>query len=105
MSGERTFLYSLLKGNYRLSKDVQKAIWDRLDAIELLAPAPRAPTVMPSPRLSGDLSHIPAHIASDPVVEVGQTAAAQAALASRQQAIAESIAGKVDKTTGRPRKF
>lgn len=41
-----------------------------------------------------------------PQVEVvAQTPLAQAAMNSRQQAIAESIAGKVDKTTGRPRKF
>jgi hypothetical protein len=40
-----------------------------------------------------------------PVAVVAQTPAAAAAMASRNQAIAESLAGKIDKTTGRPRKF
>jgi peptidoglycan hydrolase CwlO-like protein len=40
-----------------------------------------------------------------PVAVVAQTAATAAAMASRNQAIAESLAGKIDKTTGRPRKF
>lgn len=40
-----------------------------------------------------------------PVAIVAQTPAAVAAMNSRSQAIAESMAGKVDKNTGRPRKF
>ncbi len=39
------------------------------------------------------------------VEDIAQTPMAAAAIASRQQAIAESLAGKVDKQTGRPRKF
>jgi hypothetical protein len=39
------------------------------------------------------------------VEQIAQTPATMAAMASREQAIAESIAGKVDKVTGRPRKF
>lgn len=41
----------------------------------------------------------------EPVAVIAQTPAAAAAMASRNQAINESLAGKVDKTTGRPRKF
>ncbi len=40
-----------------------------------------------------------------PGVAVAQTPQAQAAISSRNQAIRESLAGKIDKTTGRPRKF
>ncbi len=40
-----------------------------------------------------------------PVEQVAQTQAAAQAMNSRHQAIAESIAGKVDKVTGRPRKW
>lgn len=36
---------------------------------------------------------------------VAQTPAAMQAMNSRNQAISESLSGKVDKTTGRPRKF
>ncbi len=113
MSGERTFLYSLLKGDYRLSKKAQEAIWGRLEAIEL-SPQPLRPP-MPAVAANGVYqapstlrnmeAHPPPYIAPEPVEQVAQTPAAQAALASRQQAIAESMAGKVDKTTGRPRKF
>lgn len=38
-------------------------------------------------------------------IEVAQTPATAAAMESRNQAIKESLAGKVDKITGRPRKF
>lgn len=40
-----------------------------------------------------------------PVEVVAQTPATIAALNSREQAIAASMAGKVDKETGRPKKF
>lgn len=40
-----------------------------------------------------------------PVEAVAQNQATAAAMASRNRAIAESISGKTDKTTGRPRKF
>lgn len=40
-----------------------------------------------------------------PVAVIAQTPAAQAAMASRQAAINASLSGKVDKETGRPRKF
>lgn len=40
-----------------------------------------------------------------PVAVIAQTPATTAAMNSRQQAINESLAGKVDKNTGRPRKF
>lgn len=40
-----------------------------------------------------------------PVEAIAQNAVTAAAVNSRNQAIAESIAGKVNKDTGRPRKF
>lgn len=40
-----------------------------------------------------------------PVAQIAQTPLAMAAMASRNQAINESLAGKVNKETGRPRKF
>jgi len=40
-----------------------------------------------------------------PVVQIAQTQATMQAMASRNQAINESLSGKVDKTTGRPRKY
>ncbi len=43
--------------------------------------------------------------APQPVAVIAQTPAAVAAINSRQQAISESMAGKVDKVSGRPRKF
>ncbi len=42
---------------------------------------------------------------SIPVEQIAQTPATQAAMASRQSAIAESLSGKIDKVSGRPRKF
>lgn len=43
--------------------------------------------------------------APEPVAVIAQTPMAMAAMESRQRAISESIAGKTDKTTGRPRKW
>lgn len=40
-----------------------------------------------------------------PIEQVAQTQAAAAAIASREQAIADSISGKIDKGRGSPRKF
>ncbi len=40
-----------------------------------------------------------------PLQEIAKTQMAASAIASREQAIAESISGKIDKVTGRPRKF
>lgn len=40
-----------------------------------------------------------------PVEQIAQTAATAQAMQSRQDAIAASLAGKVDKVNGRPRKF
>lgn len=48
---------------------------------------------------------VPAMPPVEPVVQIAQTPAAAVAMNSRNIAISESIAGKVDKQTGRPRKF
>lgn len=48
---------------------------------------------------------LPPEMPPIPVEHIAQTQAAAQAMNSRNQAIAESIAGKIDKVTGRPRKF
>lgn len=44
-------------------------------------------------------------LVTQPVAVIAQTPETAAAMNSRNTAIAESMAGKVDKVTGRPRKF
>lgn len=41
----------------------------------------------------------------EPVTHIAQTPATAAAMNSRNEAIAQSIAGKIDKVTGRPKKW
>lgn len=68
----------------------------------------RNPDLFKSPSEDTQGQPIPspeAPIQPEPVAIVAQTQATAAAMASRQQAINESISGKVDKQTGRPRKF
>ncbi len=48
---------------------------------------------------------LPPEMPPVPVQQIAQTPATSQALNSRNQAIAASIAGKIDKVTGRPRKF
>jgi hypothetical protein len=59
--------------------------------------APQLPIVHPQ--------QLPPEMPPIPVEQVAQTAAAAQAINSRNQAISEAIAGKIDKVNGRPRKF
>lgn len=66
------------------------------------AVAAQSPSMQAIMARNPDLIPAPAPI---PIDAIAQTPAAAAAIASRQQAINESLAGKTDKATGRPRKF
>ena len=130
MTTELSFLVDLLL-NHKLPKATKNAVAERLKAVEVgMAPipfshrpghAPSGPVALPA-ALQGQAASTQAalirqmqdsssnqvadqSLGPTPVAVVAQTPATQQALASRQQAIAESLAGKVDKTTGRPRKF
>lgn len=101
---ELSFLIELLL-KHKLEADTKDAIAIRIrkvadammsDAIESSPYRPRL-NVEPQARV------LPPPV---PIVaQIAHTPAAQAAMASREQAIAEAIAGKVNKDTGRPRKF
>lgn len=117
---ELSFLIDLLM-NHKLTKVTKDVIAERIRYVESnMHPVPYTANRTPNPAMPmqaastlaamarhGDIPpvHMPAPEAPEPVAVVAHTPAAAAAMASRQQAIAESIAGKVDKTTGRPKKF
>ena len=127
---ELSFLTGLLR-EPKLSKPIRDKILDRLEAIdsEALQPGYRtqgtsigqtpslqqsgpqqAPSMLAIMARNPDLVHTetektPALPAPEPVTQIAQTPAAAAALASRRQAIQESLSGKIDKASGRPRKF
>lgn len=122
---ELSFLLDLLL-NHKLQKSTRELIAARLkeisDGVPLQAAAVRsvalpahmaqqAPSMQAIMARNPDLAgHAPTiNIAASepaaPVAVIAQTQAAVAAMNSRQQAINESLAGKVDKNTGRPRKF
>ncbi len=119
---ELTFLVELLL-NHKLQKSTRDIIASRLKEVEegfVMRGIPaQSPVIFPSnlgqapstlaamARHSGSSTtiNIAASEPSIPVAVVAQTPAAVQAMNSRQQAINESMAGKVDKSTGRPRKF
>ncbi len=112
---ELTFLVELLL-NHKLQKATKDAVAARLKEVEA-SMAQRSQIfsgAMPPPGKpvsSRDVAvRHPDLVAApppepEPVVNIAQTPAASAAMASRQQAINESLAGKIDKTTGRPKKW
>lgn len=101
---ELSFLIDLLL-NHKLPKATRDAVAERIRDVEVAAPVRPHMPVIPQALSSRDVAARHPEVAPEPVAVVAQNATTQAALASRQQAIAESMAGKVDKTTGRPRKF
>lgn len=117
---ELSFLIELLL-NHDLKKETKDALAARIRAVEetlTQAPVLRIPYVAPSgPQQAastlalmakhGDLPKIvPVEMPPiEQVAHIAQTPATAAAMNSRNSAIAESIAGKIDKQTGRPRKF
>lgn len=122
MMTELSFLIDLLL-NHKLQKATKDLIVARIKDIEsthLPTCLPtagvlpfyaqkQAPSTLAALARQGMLERtveVPAMPETNTCVEViAQTAATAQAMASRQQAIAESLAGKIDKTTGRPRKF
>lgn len=104
---ELTFLVELLL-NHRLQKPTKDAVATRIKEVEaaIAQLPPQSPLrPMPAPAVVSSRDVAARHPEVVPVVAVAQTPAASAALASRQQAINESLAGKINKDTGRPRKF
>lgn len=67
----------------------------------------QAPSTLAKMMLHGDIPSVPLAppIESAKVEIIAHTPQAAAAMQSRQQVIADSLSGKVDKVTGRPRKF
>ena len=132
MTTELGFLLDLLL-NHKLPKPTKDAVAGRIREVETQLSVPsarfgpipdRLPNVQSSTTVSLQAPSMQAIMARNPdlvqqsptigltireveqpVAVVAQTQATAAAMASRQQAISESLAGKVDKTTGRPRKF
>jgi hypothetical protein len=109
---ELSFLVNLFL-NHRLPRATKEYVAARISEIEAnLTQQPTAPkAVHPFPGLPQAASTM-AILARNPdlmppakVEVIAQTPATVAAMASREQAISESMSGKVDKVTGRPRKF
>lgn len=119
---ELSFLIDLLL-NHKLPKPTKDLIAKRIEDVEsrmishaqTMPPAPNRvsnPNVQAASTLAlmakhgetnGYIAQVP--IEPETVAVIAQTPQASAAMESRNIAIAESIAGKVDKTTGRPRKW
>lgn len=87
---------------------VQRQAQSTLDAMSRHAEAGFTALAMPILSNGPQVIHpqqLPPEMPPIPVEHIAQTQAAAQAMNSRNQAIAESIAGKIDKVTGRPRKF
>ena len=63
--------------------------------LALMAKHGELPPIMPAPQMP----------APEPVAVIAQTPATAAAMNHRNETIAQALSGKVDKTTGRPRKW
>lgn len=115
---ELSFLIELLL-NHKLQKGTKDAIAARIKDVEAsgMARAPGVPLLRPNVS-SGVVQAASTQAILErnpdlaavltppvPVEHVAQTPAAVAAINSRNQAISDSMSGKVDKVTGRPRKF
>lgn len=126
---ELSFLVDLLL-NHKLQKATKDALSDRIKGLAtgvMHIPVAAAPAVQPAqiaaqpwastraamashmPKVDAEaratIEAVQQHLEPKTVAVIAQTQATAAAMQSRNQAIAESIAGKVDKVTGRPRKF
>lgn len=119
MISELSFLIELLL-NHKLPKETKDAIASRIKDLDELSgcrgasiPHPARPVVnqlgSQAPSTQAILDRNPdlaaALIPPPPVAVVAQTQATVAALASRNNAISESLSGKIDKVSGRPRKW
>lgn len=70
-------------------------------------PYQQAPSTLALMAKHGDIPKVPKPEMPpiEPVAVIAQTPATAAAMNSRNEAIAQSIAGKIDKVTGRPKKW
>lgn len=95
--------------NHKLPKATKELVSSRIKEVEASYSAPRAipaQTISGVPQAASTIAALERQAREvEPVIAIAQTGATQAAMASRQAAIAESFAGKVNKETGRPRKF
>ncbi len=121
---ELSFLIELLL-NHELPVGTKHAIAERIKEVEknlqvapvrlVHAPAPAIdPRVLQSPSTIAlmakhghpiDAPVMPPVIEPQPVAQVAQNPITAAAMNKRNSAISDSIAGKVDKQTGRPKKW
>lgn len=125
---ELSFLLDLLM-NHKLQKETRELIRARIIQVEANLDCrqnmhPKAPDnprhpLLPGTQAASTLAAMARHQGmpippptiekpspvESPVEQIAQTPETAAALASRNQAIAESIAGKIDKVSGRPRKW
>lgn len=110
MMTELSFLIDLLL-NDELPRPIKELVAKRIKEVEeTFAAKPPQPThairsTLPqAPSTLANLAKHPEPMAV-PIEQIAQTPAAAQALASREAAINASIEGKVNKETGRPRKF
>lgn len=123
MGSELSFLIELLL-NHDLPKATKDLVASRIKEVEqaltarpvhgtYVAPASyvppglkQAPSTLAAMARHGDtVFEAPVMPPVEPVAQIAQTAATAAALNSRNEAIAASLAGKVDRVSGRPRKW
>lgn len=101
---ELSFLIDLLL-HHKISPKTKDVIAERIKQIDgrVGAVAHQPLIVSGVPQAASTLAAMARHgvVDHEPVAVIAQTPAAQAALNSR----AEAMAGKLDKATGRPRKF
>jgi hypothetical protein len=106
---ELSFLLSLLL-DQKLNKAVKQLIKDRIKDIETAAPRPQARSIVQptgqSPSTQRILDEMAAEGKELPIpTHIAQTPATAAALAARQQAIAQAVSGKQEAGRTSPRKF
>lgn len=123
MLSELSFLIELLL-NHPLSKETKDMVAARIREVEAaLSSRPQTPmqvswqppaglqqaaSTLAAMARHGDIPAVslaPVMPAPEPVAVIAQTPQATAAMNSRNEAINQALAGKVDKVTGRPRKF
>ncbi len=120
---ELSFLIELLL-NHDLPAGTKELIASRIRQVEMMLTAKPATGQFFQTALPGKATQAPSTLAAmarhgdtileapvmppipeAPVTQIAQTPATAAAMNSRHEAIAASLAGKVDKVSGRPRKW
>lgn len=110
---ELSFLVELLL-HHKVPKAIRELVAERIKVIS--GSAPQRPVIQGQQQAPSTQAALARHTGLDPgpgfvpptpepVAVVAQTPATVAALNSRQEAINAALSGKVDKVSGRPRKF